>query len=66
MSVNQFSNRYNLQIHFMQYFSVRTAVLDYIWNKIKISPVSLANNIIPFNVKTILKAIKAVEICKIN
>ena len=65
MSLNQFSNRYNLQIHFMQYFSVRTAVLDYIWNKIKISPVSLANYIIPFNVKTILKAIKAIEICKI-
>ena len=26
MSLNQFSDRYNLQIDFMQYFSVRTAV----------------------------------------
>ena len=59
MSLNQFSNRYNLQIDFMQYFSVRTAVLNYIRKKeINIGPVSLANNNIPFNVKTLLKSNK--------
>ena len=59
MSLNQFSDRYNLQIDFMQYFSVRTAVLNYIRKKeINIGPVSLANNNIPFNVKTILKSNK--------
>ena len=59
MSLNEFSNRYNLQIDFMQYFSVRTAVLNYIRKKeINIGPVSLANNNIPFNVKTILKSNK--------
>ena len=59
MSLNQFSDRYNLQIDFMQYFSVRTAVLNYIRKKeINIGPVSLAKNNIPFNVKTILKSNK--------
>ena len=59
MSLNQFSNRYNMQIDFLQYFSVRIAVLNYIRKKeINIGPVLLANNNIPFNVKTILKSNK--------
>ena len=33
MSFNQFINKYELQIDFMQYFSVRTAVLNYIRRK---------------------------------
>ena len=62
MTLNQFSDRYNLQIDFMQYFSVRTAVLNYIRKKeINIGPVSLATY--HSTSKLYLRAIKAVEIC---
>ena len=33
MSFNQFINKYELHIDFMQYFSARTAVLNYIRRK---------------------------------
>ena len=59
MSFNQFINKYELQIDFMQYFSVRTAVLNYIRRKqIHIGPTQLTNNNMPFNFRIVLKSKK--------
>ena len=59
MSFNQFINKYELQIEFMQYFSVRTAVLNNIRRKqIHIGPAQLTNNNMPFNFRIVLKSKK--------
>ena len=59
MILNQFISEYDLQIDFKQYFSVRTAVLNYVMRKrTHIGPTQLANNNIPFNFKIILKSKK--------
>ena len=54
MSFNKFINKYELQIDFMQYFSVRTAVLK----QIHIGPTQLTNNNMPFNFRIVLKSKK--------
>ena len=59
MSFNQFINKYELQIDFMLYYSVRTAVLNYIRRKqIHIGPTQLTNNNMPFNFRIVLKSKK--------
>ena len=59
ISFNQLITEYDLQIDYMQYFIVRTAVFHYILRKqIHIGPTQLANNNIPFNFKIILKSKK--------
>ena len=59
MSFNQFINKYDLQIDCMQFFSVRTAGLNYIMRKqIHIGHAQLANSNIPFNFKIVLKGKK--------
>lgn len=59
MDFNQFRDKYDLQINYMQYYGVRSAVELYI-RKIGIAMNidSLTNCFIPFNIKLLLKSRK--------